>query len=100
MTKENQTEKYIEELRESKSVKIELELSAFEAYSLIVAFQLFKAKGSKLQNVLIAGEVAARKLHRLLCDSCPRSYIFLDNGWNLTESKPNLEKLYDHTNAR
>jgi hypothetical protein len=92
MIEENQIEKSIEDLREFKSVKLEIELSVFEAYSLIVAFQLFRAKDSNLQSVLMAGEVAARRLHRLLGDSCPRTYILLNNGWNLTESKPNLEE--------
>jgi hypothetical protein len=92
MIEESQIEKSIEELREFKSIKLEIELSAFEAYSLIVAFQLFRAKDSKLQSVVMAGEAAARRLHRLLGDSCPRTYILLNNGWNFTESKPNLEE--------
>jgi hypothetical protein len=92
MIEESQREKSIEELRESQSIKLEIELSAFEAYSLIVAFQLFRAKDNKLQSVVMAGETAARRLHKLLLDSCPRTYILLNNGWNLTESKPNLEE--------
>jgi len=95
MIEENQIEKSIEELRAFKNVKLEIELSVSEAYSLIVAFQLFKAKGINLQSVSRAGEVAARRLHRLLGDSCPRTYIFLDNGWDFPESKP--EKLTEST---
>ena len=92
MIEESQIEKSIEELMEFKSVKLEIELSVFEAYSLRVAFQLFRAKDSNLRSVLMAGEAAARRLHRLLGDSCPRTYILLNDGWNLTESKPNLEE--------
>ena len=88
MMKESEIEKVIKELENAKSVKLEIEVSAWEAYSLIVDFQLFKAKGNNLQSVLIVGEVAARRLHGLLIESCPRSYILLDNGWNFTESKP------------
>jgi hypothetical protein len=88
MIKESEIEKSIEELENSKSVKVEIEVSTWEAYSLIVAFQLFKAKGSNLLKVLSWGEMAARKLHRVLGHSCPRTYILLDNGWNLTESEP------------
>jgi hypothetical protein len=92
MIEESQLEKSIEELMEFKTIKLEIELSAFEAYSLIVAFQISRAKSSNLPSVLMAGEAAARRLHGLLGDSCPRTYILLNNGWNLTESKPNLEE--------
>jgi len=88
MMRKSEIEKVIKELENAKSVKLEIEVSAWEAYSLIVAFQLFKAKGNNLQNVLTVGEVAARRLHRLLIESCPRSYVLLDNGWNFTEAKP------------
>ena len=88
MIKESEIEKSIEELEKAQGVKLEIELSVFEAYSLIVAFQLFKAKGSNLLKVMSVGELAARTLHMLLKDPCPRTYILLDNGWNFPESKP------------
>jgi hypothetical protein len=50
MMRKSEIEKVIKELENAKSVKLEIEVSAWEAYSLIVAFQLFKAKGNNLQN--------------------------------------------------
>jgi len=81
-------EKAVKELENAKSVKLEIEMSAQEAYSLIVAFQLFKAKGNNLQKTVIVGEVAARQLDRSLIEPCPSIYQILENGWEFTEKKP------------
>jgi hypothetical protein len=63
-------------------------MSAWEAYSLIVARQLLTSANTKLVKVAMVGEMAARRLHESLRLSCPRTYILLNNGWNLEASKP------------
>jgi hypothetical protein len=98
MIKGSDIEKAIEELKNSKGVKIKIELSAQEAYSLVAAFQVFKTKHNNLRNASEVGYVAARRLHSLLKDSCPRLYILLDNGWKFTESEP--KKLTDITKSK
>ncbi len=86
MIEESEIAEGITELEKTKNVKIEM--SAWEAFSLIVALQLFTNTNTKLLKVAMVGEIAARRLHESLRVSCPRIYILLNNGWNLAASKP------------
>ena len=83
MIEKQEIAKSVEELGETKNVKIEIELSTWEAYSFIVAVQLFKVTNSKLEKIAMVGEFAASRLQERLKDSCPTTYKLLDKGWNL-----------------
>jgi len=83
MIEKLETEQSIEELGKAKNVKIEIELSPWEAYSFIVAVQLLRVTHDKLGNIAMVGEIAARRLHERLGNSCPETYRLLNNGWNL-----------------
>jgi hypothetical protein len=85
---ESEIAKSIDELENSRNVKIQIEMSVWEAYSLIVALQFFTVTNTKLVKVAMVGELAARRLHESLRLLCPRVYILLNNGWNLEASKP------------
>jgi len=83
MIQQLNVEQSVEELKKARDVKIEIELSAWETYCFIVAVQMFKVTHSKLGNMTIVGEIAARKLSEKLANSCPATYRLLNNEWNL-----------------
>ena len=96
MIEQMEVKQSIEELKKARDVKIEIELSAWETYCFIVAVQMFKVTHSKLGNVTIVGEIAARELSEKLANSCPATYRLLNNGWNLkSEPGENSDKTND-----
>ena len=66
------------------SEQVQLSLSGVEVYSLVVAFQMWKATScsGKLGTTKSVAEMTARKLHKALV-ACPHTYTLLDQGWNL-----------------
>jgi len=85
---EYEIEKTVEELRQNQKVKIEVELNVAEIFAIVSIIQLYRAKNEgKGPKIMVTGEIAALKLHRLFKTSFPRLYILLDNGWNFAEKK-------------
>ena len=81
MIEKEEIQQSVEELNKSGDVKIQIELSAWEAYSLVVAAQFFE--NNRLSKIEVLGKVTARKLHGKLKNSCSATYKLLDNGWKL-----------------
>jgi hypothetical protein len=74
---------------------VEISLSGWEVYSLIVAVQRLKsASGADIGKTLHIAELTARKLHKTLIP-CPHVYTLLDQGWHLGESELNSTQSND-----
>jgi hypothetical protein len=68
--------------------QVEISLSGWEIYSLIVAVQRLKTGScADVGKTLHIAELTARKLHKTLIP-CPHVYTLLDQGWHLGESEP------------